>query len=283
VESDGTWFNEYQMRMKQGDIYVEVVEYPLAHAQTAADIKAYNFPDPYASGRYRDAQSIVNKYKENYLVIGDIEVTIFSLAQQLVGMEKIMMDMALQAEYLEPLFIACTDFQISVGKKLVELGVDAFWVGDDFGSQSGLLFSVDMFERLLKPHYVRLIQELKAVNPDVIPILHCDGAVRQLLPTIREIGFEVFNPVQPGVPGHSPKELKDELGDQFIFWGAIDQQNLLPYGTDEELESDIVEKINVLGENRGYMISPAHIIQSDVSPERVQTFIALCRKHGKYV
>ncbi|MFQ8806922.1 MAG: hypothetical protein ACLR8Y_19970 [Alistipes indistinctus] len=56
---DGTWLNEYKMRMQQGSLYVEVVEYPLANAQTAADIKNYQFPDPDAPGRYRDAEALV--------------------------------------------------------------------------------------------------------------------------------------------------------------------------------------------------------------------------------
>ena len=72
------------------------------------------------------------------------------------------------------------------------------------------------------------------------------------------------------------------FGDRFAFWGAIDQQHLLSHGTDEELEADIKEKMEILGAGGGYMISPAHIIQSDVSPERVESFIALCRKHGAY-
>ena len=49
-------------------------------------------------------------------------MTIFSLAQQFVGMEKLMMDMALGAEYVEPLFKACTDFQIEVGHRLDRAG-----------------------------------------------------------------------------------------------------------------------------------------------------------------
>ena len=54
------------------------------------------------------------------------------------------------------------------------------------------------------------------------------------------------------------------------------------YRPDEELEKDIIEKISILGKGGGYMISPAHIIQNDVSPERVLKFIELCKKHGKY-
>jgi uroporphyrinogen decarboxylase len=279
---DGSWLNEYGMRMKQGEIYVEIMDAPLKDAESAADIAAYNWPDPAAAGRYDDAADLVAKYHDDYLVIGDIEVTVFSLAQMLVGMEKLLMDMACGEEYIAPLFEACAAFQTEIGLRLIERGVGAIWIGDDFGGQNGLLLSVPMFERQLMPCYKRMIDRFKAAKPDIIPILHCDGAVSQLLPQIREIGFEVFNPVQPGVPGHGPREIKDGFGDRFAFWGAIDQQYLLPKGSDAELEADILEKIAILGAGGGYMISPAHIIQSDVSPERVEKFIELCVKHGPY-
>jgi uroporphyrinogen decarboxylase len=281
-DADGTWLNEYQMRMRQGDIYVEVIGYPLAHAETRADIEAFRFPDPDAPGRFRDAEALVKKYKNDYLIFGDIEVTVFSLAHQLVGMEKLLVDMMMETEYVVPLFKACAEFQTQIGLRLIEKGVDAIWFGDDFGTQTSLIISKETFREQLKPHYKRMIDRFKEVKPDIIPILHCDGAVADLLGDIREIGFEVFNPVQPGVPGHLPQDMKDNFGDKFSFWGAIDQQDLLPRGTDEELERDIIEKISILGKGGGYMIAPAHIIQNDVSPERVEKFIELCLRHGKY-
>ncbi len=281
-DENGRWLNEYGMLMKQGAVYVEPVEFPLAHAQTAADVAAHPFPDPHASGRYEDAEGLVLRYKDDYFVIGDIEVTILTLAQMLVGTEKLFLDMAMESEYLQPLFKACADLQIEVGIELIRRGVDAIWVGDDFGSQQGLLFSPKMFREQLKPHYERMLAVFKQTNANIVPILHCDGAVRELLGDIHEIGFDVFNPVQPDVPGHGPQELQDAHGHQFAFWGAIDQLSLLPQGSDEELERDIREKIRILGKDGGYMISPAHIIQSDVSPERVKTFIELCLRHGAY-
>jgi uroporphyrinogen decarboxylase len=280
--SNGTWLNEYKMNMRQGDIYVEVIDYPLAHAETKADIDAYSFPNPDAPGRYRDTETLVRKFKKDYLIFGDIEVTVFSLAHQLVGMEKLLVDMMMETEYVIPLFEACADFQTKIGLRLIERGVDAIWFGDDFGTQASLIIPPETFRDQLKPLYKKMIDRFKMANPDIIPILHCDGAVAELLDDIREIGFEVFNPVQPGVPGHLPHDMKERFGDNFAFWGAIDQQDLLPKGTDEELENDIVEKINILGRNGGYMIAPAHIIQNDVSPERVLRFIELCKKLGEY-
>ncbi len=281
-DADGTWLNEYGMRMRQGDIYVEVVDYPLAKAETKADIEAFRFPDPDAPGRFRDAEALVKKYKNDYLIIGDIEVTVFSLAHQLVGMEKLLVDMMMETEYVVPLFEACAEFQTQIGLRLIEKGVDAIWFGDDFGTQTNLIIPPETFRDQLKPIYTKMVERFKEAKSDIIPILHCDGAVAGLLNDIREIGFEVFNPVQPGVPGHQPQDMKDNFGNRFAFWGAIDQQDLLPNGTDKELECDISEKINILGKGGGYMIAPAHIIQNDVSPERVLKFIEWCKKHASY-
>jgi uroporphyrinogen decarboxylase len=281
-DADGTWLNEYGMRMRQGDIYVEVVDYPLAHAESKSDIDNFKFPDPDAPGRFRDAENLVKRYHDNYLVFGDIEVTVFSLAHQLAGMEKMLIDMMMEAEYVVPLFEACAEFQTQIGLRLIERGVDAIWFGDDFGTQTSLIIPPEIFQNQLKPVYKRMVDRFKAAKPDIIPILHCDGAVADLLRDIREIGFEVFNPVQPGVPGHLPQDMKTNFGEQFAFWGAVDQQDLLPNGTDEELERDIKEKIDILGKGGGYMIAPAHIIQNDVKPERVKKFIELCKDLGKY-
>lgn len=279
---DGTWINEYGMTMREGEIYVEVAKYALADAMTAEDIENYNLPDATDPSRYKDAEYYVNKYKNDYVVIGDIEVSVLTIAQQLVGIEKLLMDMALEEEYVQPLFEKCAKFITDMGVELIRRGVDALWLGDDFGSQQNLLFSPAIFRSQLKDHFVKMINTFKAENKDIIICMHTDGAVKALLPDLKEMGIEVFNPVQPGVPGHSPQELKDEFGDDFVFWGAIDQQYLLPRGTDEEVEADIKEKCEILGKGGGYMISPAHILQSDVSPERVKFFIETCKKYSEY-
>ena len=152
VAEDGTWLNEYGMRMRQGAIYVEVMEYPLKDVKTVEDLKStIVLPDLSLPGRFDDASALVSKYKDQYFVIGDIEVTIFTLVQQMLGMEKLMIDMAMGEAYMPELINLVTDFHIEHGLKLMDRGVDALWVGDDFGSQTGLLFSKEMFREIWKP------------------------------------------------------------------------------------------------------------------------------------
>ena len=176
----------------------------------------------------------------------------------------------------------CKDFATAIGVKLVSLGVDAIWAGDDFGAQNGMLISPRMWRRYFKERYRQVYAELKAVNPDVIICQHCDGAVAPILGDWIDVGLEVFNPVQPNVPGHEPEDLKSKFGDRMAFWGAVDQQKLLPFGTPAEIDADIAAKIAVLGRGGGYMVAPAHIIQGDTPMENVEAFIAAVKKHGVY-
>jgi uroporphyrinogen decarboxylase len=197
-------------------------------------------------------------------------------------MEKLLIDMAMGKPYVEALIEKTGNFSLAIGKKLVSMGVDGIWAGDDFGGQTGMLISPKMWRKYFKEPYRKIYAELKAINPDVVIMQHCDGAVAPILGEWIEVGLEVFNPVQPNVPGHEPEDLKSQFGDRLSFWGAIDQQNLLPFGTPEQIEADVKAKIDVLGEGGGYMCSPAHIIQADTPMENVEAFIAAVKKHGAY-
>jgi uroporphyrinogen decarboxylase len=279
---DGCIVNEFGMKMRQGPLYMEVIEAPLGNVSSVDEIMNFPFPDPLAEGRFDDAEKYIKKYKDDYFIIGDLELTMFEMSWHMVGMEKFMIDMSMEEPYIEALLDRVKEFSIGVGKKLVELGVDGIWTGDDFGMQTGMLISPNMWRNIFKPRQAEVYRELKSVNPDVVIMYHTDGAVAPILEDLVEIGVEVFNPVQPNVPGHDPDALKSSLGDRLSFWGAIDQQHLLPNGSPVEIEADVAEKIGILGAGGGYMCSPAHIVQADTSMENVEAFIAAVKKHGAY-
>lgn len=282
VNENGYITNEFGMLMRQGPIYMEVVKYPMADIKTAQQVEDFPFPDPLADGRFDDAEKYIQMYAKDYFIVGDMELTMYDMMQQLVGTEKLLLDMAMGAEYVEPLMDKTKEFAVAVGKRLIEMGVDGIWAGDDFGAQNGMIISPKMWRNFFKERYRQVYSELKANNPDIIIMQHCDGAVAPILDDWIEVGLEVFNPVQPNVPGHEPHDLKSKFGDRMSFWGAIDQQQLLPHGSKKDIEADIAKKIEVLGEGGGYMCAPAHIIQSDTSMENVEIFINAVMKYGVY-
>ena len=94
ADENGCITNEFGMKMRQGPVYMDVVVHPLANVQTAEEIAAFPFPDPLAEGRYDDAALYIAKYKHDYFIVGDMELTMFDMMQQLVGLEKLLVDMA---------------------------------------------------------------------------------------------------------------------------------------------------------------------------------------------
>ncbi|MGE5220999.1 MAG: uroporphyrinogen decarboxylase family protein [Omnitrophica WOR_2 bacterium] len=282
VGENGSITNEFGMLMRQGAIYMEVIGYPMAGFTTATQVENFQFPDPLADGRYDDAGHLIQKYKDDYFIVGDMELTMYDMMQQLVGTEKLLVDMALGADYVEPLMDKCKDFALAIGKRLVSMGVDGIWAGDDFGAQNGMVISPRMWRLFFKERYRQVYAELKALNPEVVIMQHCDGAVAPILGDWIEVGLQVFNPAQPNVPGHDPEDLKTKFGDKLSFWGAIDQQQLLPFGTPEQIQADVQSKIDVLGRGGGYMVAPAHIIQSDTPVENVESFIRAVKEFGVY-
>jgi len=270
--SDGSYTNEFGMVMRQGPIYVDVVGHPLGTLSSAAEVEAFQFPDPRDPSRYLRAERDIAEFREEYFVIGDCEVTIFALARQLMGMEHCLVSLIEENDYMEPLLEKCLSWSMEVSGELVSRGVDAIWFGDDFGTQESLIMSPDTFRDRLKPLYAELIASVKRQRPELTVIFHSDGAVAPLLGDLVEIGIDVFNPVQPGVPGHDPRTLKTSFGRELSFFGAIDQQHLLPSGSPEEIRRVVRERIEILGEDGGYMVAPAHVIQADTPIENVEAF-----------
>jgi uroporphyrinogen decarboxylase len=105
--------------------------------------------------------------------------------------------------------------------------------------------------------------------------MHSDGAVAPLIDDFVEMGIDIYNPVQPNVPGSDPQELKDKYGDHISFFGGIDQQRLLPEGDLKKIEADMRNRAAILGKGGGYLMAPAHIIQADVALETVEGMLRI--------
>ena len=274
--------NEFGMHMKPTSLYVEVVKCPLENIASVNEVENYSFPDPYASGRFDKAGRDIDIFGKDYFIIGDVEISLFEMAWHLTGMEKYMIGMMCEEPWIEVLNDRVEEWSTGLALQLVKAGADAIWLGEDLGSQTSTLISPDEWRLRFKPRHRRMIEKLKKENPDIIIIMHSDGAVAPLIDDFIELGVEVYNPVQPNVEGSDPQELKNKYGDRISFFGGIDQQELLPSGDIKRIQSEIKKRINILGKNRGYILAPAHILQTDVSADTIEAFIKYAIESGRY-
>jgi uroporphyrinogen decarboxylase len=274
--------NEFGMHMKPTPLYVEVVKCPLESAANISDIENYSFPNPYAEGRFEKAHRDIAKYGKDYFIIGDVEISLFELAWHLTGMEKYMVGMLCDEPWLDLLNDRVEEWSTGLALQLVKAGVDAIWFGEDLGSQTSTLISPEDWRVRFKPRHQRMIEKLRKENPEIIIIMHSDGAVAPLIDDFIEIGVDVYNPVQPNVYGSDPLELKDKYGEKICFFGGIDQQDLLPSGDIKSIRAEIKRRIDILGKNRGYLLAPAHILQPDVTMETIEEMIKAAIEYGSY-
>ena len=261
--------NEWGMIFKDSGQYNEFYEFPLAHAETAKDIEEYNFPDPFAMGRWDAAKETIDKYGKTHGIIGDLETTLFETAWYLTGLEKFLMDMMLEADYINPLLDKIQAIHTEYGKKMIEMGVDVLWCGDDFGTQDSLMMDPDTFRRVFKPRIKIMFDEFRKVNPNIKFAWHTCGAVKPLIPDFIEVGLDILNPIQPLAADMDPQQLKDEFGKDLVFFGGICVQDLLPNGTPERIKEEVIRRAEILGKDGGYIIAPAHNIQEDTSVENI--------------
>ncbi|MCG8307500.1 MAG: hypothetical protein MI975_08920 [Cytophagales bacterium] len=261
--------NEWGMVFKDTGQYNEFYEFPLAHAETAKDIKNFEFPDPSAPGRLEAAQATLKKYGNTHGIIADLETTLFETAWYLTGLEKFLMDMMMEAEYINPLLDEIQHIHTEYGKRMIELGADVLWCGDDFGSQTSLMLDTDTFRRVFKPRIKEMFTEYRKVNPNIKLAWHSCGAIKPLIPDFIEVGLDILNPIQPLAAEMDPQKLKNEFGKDLIFFGGICVQELLPHGTPETIKEEVTKRAEILGKNGGYIVAPAHNIQEDTPVENI--------------
>jgi len=269
---DGRIRNEWGMIFRNIGIYTELAEFPLANASDIRDITGYPFPDPDAPGRFDCAEEMMKEYSGNYGVIGDVETMFFEMSWYLTGFEKFLTDLLMEAAYLPALMDKIMNYILVAGKRLINMGVDILWCGDDFGFQHGMIIEADLWRKVIKPRISYMFEEFRKVRSDIKIAWHSCGSILPIIPDFIEIGLDILNPIQPMAQGMDPVFLKNTYGRDLVFFGGIDIQELLPFGTPQMIKDEVRRRIEILGKDGGYIVAPAHNIQPDTPLENVFAF-----------
>jgi uroporphyrinogen decarboxylase len=242
--------------------YTEIHKNPLANDQA---ISSYQAPDPLRPNLYADAAQLLERYKHEYWIVGVTVTTIFETAWGLRGYERLLTDLVTDPDLVDAILEIPYRYHLIAAKKLVEMGVDMIWTGDDVGAQERMLFSPATWRKFFKPRMANFIAELKAINPDIKVAYHSDGNIYPIIPELIEIGLDVLNPVQPA--SMDPALLKQKYGDKLCFWGTIDEQHTLPFGTPQDVANEVRTRLETVGKNGGLIIGPTHHVQLDTPME----------------
>lgn len=281
------------VQLPNGSWLNEIAYSPLASlAPTEIDLDAYPWPDPLVPGRTIGLEEEARQlYDETDLAImGRFGGPVLEIASYLRGYQQWLMDLVLYPEFACELLNKIADIQISLdeqgiraaGKYLTILKVS----GEDLGMQDRPLFSVKTWREVLYPvlkrRWLAARDALDRYAPHVPIMLHSDGAVRPFIPDFIEAGIQVLDPIQGRCEGMELSGLKQDFGDRLTFHGAVDTQQLLPFGNELDIETEVIRCIETLGVGGGLILSPSHFVQSDVPPENIWSMYKAAKRFGKY-
>ncbi len=154
----------------------------------------------------------------------------FERLQFLRGTEKVMLDLAMDADELFVLLDRVHQFYLKEVELWASTDVDGIMFMDDWGSQQAMLISPTLWRERFKPLYRQYIDIIHGSRKKAF--MHSDGWIVDIIPDLIELGLDALN-AQVFCMG------LEELGARFrgriTFWGEIDRQHLLPNAQPEEI------------------------------------------------
>ena len=230
---------------------------PFKHFTTVKEIEGYSWP----TTEWFDFSFLkedCHRYREYGVICGGWS-PMRSRVFELFGMEKALTHFHDRPDLIHAAIERVTDYYYEfydAALQAADGGIQIIGFGDDFATQRDLLLSPAMWRAFCKEPLARLFSLGK--KHGVYVFFHSCGAVRSVLHDLVEIGLEILYPVQPNAWGMNHRELKAEYGAQLAFWGGIDVQQVLPFGTAEDVRRCVRERIKILGAGGGYILSSSH-------------------------
>ena len=263
-------------------LYQEFGAPPLADYGTPASLGEYPYwPDP-ARFDYAAATALAKRSREEYgFATNGPWVSFFEVYCQMRGMEQSMMDVLVDPDYVNAVLDKIEWAQSEMMKRFFDEAaayVDMAFISDDMGSQEGLFIALDMWDRYFRDRMIRWCELIHSYG-DIKVFYHSDGAVARLIPRLIDCGIDILNPIQHACPGMELAPLKERYGDRVIFHGGIENQNVLPFGSVDEVRAETRNCLETLGAGQeGYICCSCHNVQAGTPIENVLAMVETVRE-----
>jgi len=249
-------------------VYRECVYHPLASYLSADEIKAkYKWPTVDWFD-YSGIKSRIAGIEAFPLRGGGSEP--FLIYKRLRGQEQAFMDLILHTEIvhycLDELYKFCYQNTARIYEQ-ISGEVLITYVSEDMGSQQNLMFSPTQIREFFLPRMKDMVDLVHQAG--AYAFFHSDGAIREIIPEMIEIGIDILNPIQWRCRAMDREELNRDFGSKVIFHGGMDNQKTLAFDSVEHVKAEVLYNLDVLGRDGGYILAPCHNIQAVSPPENI--------------
>ena len=240
-------------------------------------VEEFNWPDPEKYIDPAECCRVVEDVPEGYAIMGTVWSAHFQDACAAFGMESALVKMALEPEMFRAVIDRIIGFYLKANEifyNATKGKLHAVLIGNDLGSQTGLMISPTAIREFVLPGTKKLVQQAKSYGLKVIH--HSCGAIADIIDDLIECGVDAIHPIQALAKGMDPSGLKARHGDRVSFCGGVDAQDLLINGTVEQVKEKVKELNRIFP--TGLIISPSHeAILPDTKPENIKALFDAAR------
>ena len=244
--------------------------------RSEADLSKIELPNPQEESFYDPAKRFMERYHDRDLAIY-AGLRPFGMFNTIYSMP--MMDFAValrdNRKLIDTMMDIFIEWNLAVLEKLQTLGIDFIVAYNDMAWKEGPLVSPQVFREVFLPKMKIVAQAIK------IPwAFHSDGNLTIIMEDLLTLGMNAVNPFEP--PCMDLKVAKETWGDRICLWGNIDLVNTLPYGTVEEVEAEVKQRIEDAGRGGGYICATANSITGFCKIENIFAMTKAVKKYGVY-
>jgi uroporphyrinogen decarboxylase len=261
----------------QADHLIEMI-HPLGIVDRVEQLESLPWPELDESAIRDDLAADVERvHQTGRVAVGPMECTIFEFAWYARGMDQLFMDLADDNGIADWLLDWHTRRSCLLARAYARAGVDVIGLGDDVGTQHGMMMAPDYWRRHLRPRLARVIDTVRRHQADrhIRIRYHSDGAIGAILDDLVDIGVDILNPVQPECMPLD--DLIPAYQDRLAFWGMVGTQTTMPFGTPDRVRA-VVEQIAGFARHGAAVIAaPTHVVEPDVPWDNIVALVDAAR------
>ena len=272
---EGAWVSDGGYVEKPGDqasvggaYHLTEMFHPLSFSETLDEIKSFPWHDLSDPALHQHLpESVDQVHAQGKVATLGLECSVFESSWYLRSMEGIYSDLLEENGIADWLFDRFMEQSTRMALAGAKAGVDLVRLGDDVGTQRGMMMSVPYWRKHLKGRLAQIVAAAKSVDNPPYVQYHSDGNVSDIVDDLIEIGIDILNPVQPECM--SIDNVAPRWKDQLAFSGMIGTQTTMPFGKPSDVRNEVAQCARWVKEGARLVIAPTHVLEPDVPWENV--------------
>ena len=244
--------------------------------RTKADWEEWvlTWPDPRSSELFAELEAFIERCRRTDLAVFYGGALVVALIQESWGLERFSYLLMDDPGFVREMLDVGTAWNIAFHAELCKRDLDFVYTGNDLSHKGGTFFSLEYLRREVFPREKAVAREI------TLPWLyHCCGDFSSVAEDIIDHGCDAIDPFQP--EAIDIVDFKQEYGDKVCVKGNVSLQSLM-WGTPDDVEVEVREKISRLAPGGGYIVASAHSIYGACKPENVVRMGEAIRRYGEY-